>query len=316
MGGVVYQPPLDISGASRLICDAIKNSTGGWAAGKLGTSELNALIFYLHRQAHKNQTQNATPPPSYPSQIVKDITVNAGLWAPPTLSIDAAIDIWALLTLKALDLFDVVAEWNPTNQMQEGHILYRYANKAARVVLRAFEPFYSPQNQYTLNMTQGPIAVVSPFAKSIESQWPKRAEIFPPTGQAGQMWTQDQILVPIVAPYGPHMTTIASQMWPKTVLEEGPEAAVTYLAQKVTDSGARYAFVGIGALSIPLVAELKRRNIVAIHTGGGTQIMFGLKGRRWLNHSIISTFFNAAWTNPTPEETPSYAQRVEGACYW
>jgi leucyl aminopeptidase (aminopeptidase T) len=112
------------------------------------------------------------------------------------------------------------------------------------------------------------------------------------------------------------MTTIAAQTWPKEILEEGPEAAVTYLAQKVTDSGARYAFVGIGALSIPLVAELKRRNIVAIHTGGGTQIMFGLKGRRWLNHSIISTFFNSAWTSPTSEETPSYAQRVEGACYW
>jgi len=95
MGGVVYQPPLDISGASALICTAIKNSTGGWAAGKLGTSELNALIFYLHSQAHKNQTQNTTPPPSYPPQVVKDITVNAGLWAPPTLSIDATIDIWA-----------------------------------------------------------------------------------------------------------------------------------------------------------------------------------------------------------------------------
>jgi hypothetical protein len=200
--------------------------------------------------------------------------------------------------------------------MQESHILFRYANQATRVKPRVFESFYNPQNQYTAHMTQGPIAVVSPFASSIESQWPKIREIFPPSGHAGAVWPPNAQLVAIKAPYGPHLSTEPTHAWPQEVLSGGPQAAVQHLAEQVQASGARYAFVGIGALSLPLVAELKRRNIIAIHTGGGTQIMFGVKGKRWLNHATISTFFNPAWISPSPEETPSQAHQVESACYW
>jgi hypothetical protein len=165
-------------------------------------------------------------------------------------------------------------------------------------------------------MTKGLIAVVSPFADTITNQWPKRAAIFPPSGPAGQMWLPTQTLVAIKAPYGPHMTDDPSQTWPKDLLNKGPAAAVLHLAEQVQNSHARYAFVGIGALSVPLVAELKRRNIIAIHTGGGTQIMLGIKGKRWLDHETISLFFNEAWTSPSPQETPTMARRVEGSCYW
>ena len=313
MGGTVYQPPLDISAASLIFVQQIQTAHGGWAAGKLGTSELDLLFFYNLNRKSKSAAEQAANP--YPPLIVKNITVNAGLWS-HLPSTDSSLDAWADLTLEALNTLDAVGVWNPYAAMQESQILYRYASQATRVKPRVFESFYSPQNQYTAHMTAGPIAVVSPFAASIESQWPKMREIFPPTGPAGPVWPANAQLVAIKAPYGPHLSTDPAHAWPPEVLQAGPQAAVTYLAQQVQASHARYAFVGIGALSLPLVAELKRRNIIAIHTGGGTQIMFGLKGKRWLNHSTISTFFNPVWVSPSPTETPTQALNVEGGCYW
>jgi hypothetical protein len=141
--------------------------------------------------------------------------------------------------------------------------------------------------------------------------------IFPKGGPAGQMWLSEQKLITIKSGYGPIMNqTNTNAMWPEELLEAGPMSVIPYLANKVQESGAKYAFVGMGALSLPLVGELKRRGITAIHTGGGTQIMFGVKGSRWNTHSVISTLFNSDWVYPSSEEVPSESKRVENACYW
>jgi hypothetical protein len=76
------------------------------------------------------------------------------------------------------------------------------------------------------------------------------------------------------------------------------------------------AFVGCGALSLPIVYELKKRGIIAIHLGGATQILFGIRGKRWDTHSVISTFYTPDWVSPTVSETPQNAQRIENGCYW
>jgi hypothetical protein len=93
-------------------------------------------------------------------------------------------------------------------------------------------------------------------------------------------------------------------------------AAVRAMVEAVVESKATVALLGCGALSLPIGAELKRRGISAIHMGGATQILFGIKGRRWATHDVISTFFNEAWVSPSPDEIPTRAASVEGGCYW
>ncbi len=77
------------------------------------------------------------------------------------------------------------------------------------------------------------------------------------------------------------------------------------------------AILGCGAYGLPLVNfivhELKRP---AVYIGGGVQILFGIKGRRWLSHPVISTFFNDNWVFPSDNEKPSGADQVEGSSYW
>jgi hypothetical protein len=74
--------------------------------------------------------------------------------------------------------------------------------------------------------------------------------------------------------------------------------------------------LGCGAYGFPLAARLKTAGKQVIHLGGSTQILFGIKGARWDDHPVISSFYNEAWCRPDPRERPTGAERVEGACYW
>ena len=78
------------------------------------------------------------------------------------------------------------------------------------------------------------------------------------------------------------------------------------------------AIIGCGAYGMPLAAMLKKAGKQAIHLGGATQLLFGIKGRRWEENypSKIATFFNEYWVYPAESEKPKNASTVEMGCYW
>jgi hypothetical protein len=60
----------------------------------------------------------------------------------------------------------------------------------------------------------------------------------------------------------------------------------------------------------------------AIHLGGSTQLLFGIKGKRWedpnygFNGTSYSSFFTQHWVRPSLEETPQDSNSIEDGCYW
>jgi hypothetical protein len=76
------------------------------------------------------------------------------------------------------------------------------------------------------------------------------------------------------------------------------------------------AIIGCGAYGFPLAAHVKRLGKQAVHLGGATQILFGIRGNRWDKHPAISSLYNEHWVRPDVTEKPSGAEKVEGACYW
>jgi hypothetical protein len=74
--------------------------------------------------------------------------------------------------------------------------------------------------------------------------------------------------------------------------------------------------IGAGAYGLPLGAHAKLRGKVAIHMGGATQILFGIKGRRWDHHEVIGRLYRDSWVRPRPSEIPRAAGSVEDGCYW
>jgi hypothetical protein len=88
------------------------------------------------------------------------------------------------------------------------------------------------------------------------------------------------------------------------------------VVQQLLDLDVHVALIGCGAMG-PFIADMCRRNgIGAIVMGGAIQVLFGIKGTRWQNHSVISKFWNDAWVWPSEDETPAGAVLIEGACYW
>lgn len=90
------------------------------------------------------------------------------------------------------------------------------------------------------------------------------------------------------------------------------------------------AIIGCGAYGLPLAAHVKRMGKKAIHLAGGTQLLFGIKGKRWveqysdelnykpgLNINInYRPLFNDNWIFPFKCDTPENSNKVENGCYW
>jgi hypothetical protein len=311
MGGVQRQgPPLltQDDGAAWLSQKVAAETP--FTAGKLGTAECDVIAFYLsHRQAAEK-----TP---YPPQILRNIFLNAGLFPATEATADAYASYMATMVLPRMD---GIAEWNPCSPLNESAILNHYAPSSVRFPARSLEPYYATatENRWTLVATgntesKPPIAVVSPFAESIAAQWGRQDSVWS-TGP--RIWIEGAKLATVRAGYSPMLAGHGSGAWPRAVQEGGWTAAIRWMADRVEASGAKLAIVGCGALSLPLCVALKSRGIAAIHTGGATQILFGIKGGRWETHSVISTFFNDAWIRPAAAEIPAHAAHVEGACYW
>jgi hypothetical protein len=54
----------------------------------------------------------------------------------------------------------------------------------------------------------------------------------------------------------------------------------------------------------------------SVQLGGATQILFGIKGKRWDDYPPVSSFYNSFWIRPQPEDVPENANSVENGCYW
>lgn len=276
-----------------LVTDALKTSRG-LAVGKLGTSEFNCIdSHFLHRTSDP--------------YMIRCMTVNAGLWPSDTL--------WPWfysMRDEVLPTLDCVVEWN--NPKLEVPMLDSFAPGSHRIPLRALEPYYQSDHaaMWTRAIPAGTkVAVVTPFAASVAEQIPLLQHLFPVP-----IWNEGVVFVPVRTGCSPALDREGPAAWPAHILEGGWQTAVKEVVDQVVQSGARVALIGCGALSLPIAAMLKNHHIVAVHTGGATQILFGVMGGRWNTHSIISTFFNEHWIRPSLDETPRGAERIERACYW
>jgi len=76
------------------------------------------------------------------------------------------------------------------------------------------------------------------------------------------------------------------------------------------------AILGCGAYGLPLAAKLRNIGKTAIVMGGVTQMLFGIKGRRWDCDHSASNLYNKYWVRPDSAEIPKLANQIEDGSYW
>ena len=275
---------------NRVVADAI---TAGepCMVSRLGSAEMGVVSFYL-RWRHSRALKF-----TYPVPVRKVIRCNAGVFPDD----DSSLDRFAELYLGALREVDVMAVWF---QRGEERIITQYAPRACLIELRSLVGLLF-EEPWSSALADKRVLVVHPFAATIASQYAEhRAELFadPRVLPAFELRT-------LAPPSTVGSATGGFQSWFDAL--EDTRARIGREAYDV-------ALIGAGAYGLPLAAAIKRAGRQAVHLGGTTQLLFGIKGRRWERESQddIVPLFNEHWVRPSADETPSDSSLVENGCYW
>ncbi len=219
--------------------------------------------------------------------------VNAGIWPNAAGFAEAAAE-----ATKAADV--LAAGWYAPYAAAEAAFLSN--TQSLKVELAALEPYYAPENlQWSRLLAGQRVAVVSPFSSTIEQQFKK--PIWP-----NGLLPASIDLVTIRTGYSP---SIAPNSWPAVI--RSWKDATDLIVQGVEQAKVRVVLLGCGALGMLAAHRLKQSGHICIVLGGALQILFGIKGRRWLSEPVAA-HFNEHWTFPS--ERPPGAALIEGACYW
>ena len=93
-------------------------------------------------------------------------------------------------------------------------------------------------------------------------------------------------------------------------------SALDYMKAEIDKRDFDIAIIGCGAYGFPLAAHVKRIGKKAIHLGGPTQLLFGIKGKRWIDNPNFNNIINEHFVFPNDSDKVKNANKVEGACYW
>lgn len=234
----------------------------------------------------------------------------------------ASIPRWCSEYSAACGAADIMATgWYAPIKVREQEILKRVKFSGGQCVLRALEPYYWPvEERWTGALDGQKVCVVSSFTDTIRGQLAKGEEkvwsskavgLGPNSAIQGGLWPSAEWSF-VKTGYAPSLA-LGRAGWDCDA--ESWESCVEYVVSEVVKTGARVVIIGCGGLGMVIASRLKAAGKICIVMGGATQVLFGIKGRRWEDHQI-SGFWTSEWVGPSASETPAGASEVERGCYW
>jgi hypothetical protein len=285
-------------------CDLIKaglESDTPFAVSRFGYSELRTLLTHLHISENTTDfrkffafVKGEKVEPWWNENTLKIITHNAGLFP---RSIDV-IENFCRLTLNDMKEIDVLGSWLGGERWIK-HMM-------PHTKFMRFYDFYHflHQDPWTSALKQKKVLVVHPFSRSIQHQYRQKDKIF-----TGVHTLPEFELITYKA-----VQSIAGN---KPAGFDNWFQALDSMKSDFEKIDFDVAILGCGAYGMPLAAFIKRTlKKKAIHLGGNTQILFGIKGTRWETDPNFNHIFNQHWIKPLPEETPVGHQTIDSNCYW
>lgn len=245
-----------------------------------------------------------TAGPPYPERLRRVARDNVGIEHPGGAAGDRELDAFAWTTLGAMAACDVLGVTDAPipgfgaaldRVLRPGVVLAGHSEADPRDALdRGVAPF-------TAALAGRRVLVVHPFARSIERQFARRTEV---TGV--REFLPDLELVTLVPPVTFAGAT-TGRRW-----HDG--LADTTAAMAALDFDV--AIVGAGGYGLPLTAFARSLGRVGVHLAGATQLLFGIRGRRWADVPRIAREMDDTWVSPDASELPPDPDRVEGGAYW
>lgn len=284
--------------ASELISNALLSNKPQMIA-RLGSTELSCMINYLgvnHPETYKSIKgfiTNQCPPWWWNQSIVDQMQRWSGFFPP---KIDK-IEQFCELMIADLTNVDILGSW-----LKEESFFQSELSNAKKVMLEDLEPFFT-NSPWTKALEGKKVLVVHPFVDSIKSQYQRREKLF------------DNDILPLFdLEVMPAVQSIAGQ---KTQFKDWFEA-LDSMKEQIAKGDFDVCILGCGAYGFPLASFIKKMGKQSIHLGGATQLLFGIKGKRWEQYIVYpyTNLYNENWVRPSQKETPNQSKAVEGGCYW
>ena len=199
---------------------------------------------------------------------------------------------------------DVLAIWY---HAFEDYYMNRLMKKeVACSYLLNFEPWSSQTVHWSAALKGKKVLVIHPFAETIQAQYEKREEIFPGTD--------------ILPEFELHtLKAVQTLAGNKDERFETWFDALSWMYEEAMKIDFDIAIIGCGAYGMPLAAKIKKAGKQAIHLAGATQLLFGIKGKRWDTepaYEYVRKRYNDAWVYPNDQDRIKNGNKVENACYW
>lgn len=206
------------------------------------------------------------------------------------------LDKFSQLFLESSKLIDILGVWF---QKGEPEIIRRCCPAASLVNLPTLEP-YLHDSPWSKMLEGKRVLVIHPFAESISEQYKNHREFL---FQNPEILPKFELVT---------LKAIQSLGGTKTGFNTWFDA-YDWMRERIQEQAFDIAILGCGAYGLPLAAYIKSLEKQVIHLGGATQLLFGIRGRRWDNSPDYQPFFNKYWIRPRPEETP---QNRPATSYW
>jgi len=287
--------------ANLLVADAIREGKPCMIS-RLGTPEALAVLNYLDIRAARDTSvfkryhaffQGRWD--KWEEKIKRLLFNNVGFF--PTT--DENLDRFARYYMTQIGQMDMIGVWKMVPG--ESYLIRRYCPEALRFDPSALEPYFF-SNPWSMALEGRKVLVIHPFAESIKAQYCRRNLLF-----------RDPHVLPEF-----QLTTVRavqSLAGSGTPFADWFEA-LEWMQREVKKADFDVAIIGAGAYGLPLSAYVKSLGKVSIHVGGATQVLFGIRGKRWDNMKEFSDIINEHWVRPVPSEMISGAHKIEEGCYW
>jgi hypothetical protein len=268
---------------------------------RFGANELNCILnYYFINQSFFKNVGNITNGIPYflkfKPGIINALNRNAGFF-PPT---ENNINRYCELSLNDLQDIDILGSWLD----HESFLFSKMNPNHIRVRLRDLTPVTCPESPWTSTLRGKKVLIIHPFEATIKSQYQKKELLF----------TNPDLLPDFELKTLKSVQSLAGN---KSNFKDWFEA-LDYMKEKIENIDFDIAIIGCGAYGMPLAAHIKRRGKQAFHLGGETQIMFGIKGKRWEepSYNYNNLFYKEHWVRPFEIDTPKNTNQVENGCYW
>lgn len=278
---------------------------------RLGSTELITINNYLCITEKKpfikkiwDYISDKTHLPWWQRNNFKFMKIYSGVF-PPT---EDTMVKFSQLYLKDIPHIDLLGSW----QYYEKFL--PLSKSVVNVHLETLYPFFV-DNPWTSSLKGKKVLVVHPFEDTIKQQYLRKDKLF-----SNPNILPDFELITLRAIQSAADENSSFNSW---------FDALDHMKNQIKNIDFDICLLGCGAYGLPLAAYVKQLGKKSLHFGGGLQLLFGIKGKRWDDPDYLKAYgipeyfsesyaslYNEYWIRPLATDTPKTAKKLDGATYW